>query len=106
MRLQGTITNCGGCGPLGESPMANVSVQLPPCDTAPLLPGWDDDRSASVPTWDRGPARARAVCPIRASRTRETRTFSLDEPTEQGIRVLLVDDHLLFQQPLAFMLMW
>ena len=85
--------------------MTNVSVQLPQCDTAPLLPGWDDDQPAPVPGWDRGPARARANCPTRASRTRETPTFSLDERTEQEIRVVLVDDHLAFRQPLAFMLM-
>jgi DNA-binding NarL/FixJ family response regulator len=85
--------------------MINVSMPLPPCDTAPFFPGSDDDRPASVQEWERGPARARANCPTRASSTRETPASSVNERRGQEIRVVLVDDHLSFRQPLAFMLM-
>jgi DNA-binding NarL/FixJ family response regulator len=85
--------------------MANVSVQFPQRDPTPLLPRWGDDQPAPVPEWDGGPAGARANCPTRASSTRDDYTASRDERTVQEIRVVLVDDHLAFRQPLAFMLM-
>jgi len=81
------------------------AVQVPQLDSVPHFPGWGDDRPAPVPEWDGGPARARANCPTRASSTRDDYTASRDERTGQEIRVLLVDDHLSFRQPLAFMLM-
>jgi DNA-binding NarL/FixJ family response regulator len=85
--------------------MTTVSLQLPQRDTGPLLPGWGDDRSVPVPAWDRSPARAGANCPTRVSSTPEACASLSEERTGQEIRVLLVDDHLCFRQPLAFMLM-
>jgi DNA-binding NarL/FixJ family response regulator len=85
--------------------MADVSVQLPQYDTTPLLPGRSDDRQAPVQEWERGPARVRANCPTRATSTRGTPASSVNERIGQEIRVVLVDDHLAFRQPLAFMLM-
>ena len=85
--------------------MTTVSMQLPRRDTAPLLPGWGDDRSVPVPAWDRGPGRAGANCPTRVSSTPEACASLPEERTGQEIRVLLVDDHLCFRQPLAFMLL-
>ena len=85
--------------------MTNVFAQIPQCDTAPLFPGWSADRPAPVPQRERGPARAQANCPTRASASRDDRASSRNERIGQEIRVVLVDDHLSFRQPLAFMLM-
>ena len=49
--------------------------------------------------------RARAVCPTRASSTRDDHASLRDERQGREIRVVLVDDHLSFRQPLAFMLL-
>ncbi len=76
------------------------AVSVPQIGPLPRSPGWEDDWPAPVPPWERGPSRPRATCPIRADRA-STRS----ERSGQEIRVLLVDDHLAFRQPLAFMLM-
>jgi DNA-binding NarL/FixJ family response regulator len=85
--------------------MTNVSVQLPQRDVAPVLPGSGANQPVPVPDWERGPARARANCPTRASASRDDHASSRTERIGQEIRVVLVDDHLSFRQPLAFMLM-
>jgi DNA-binding NarL/FixJ family response regulator len=76
-------------------------------DAVPILriaadpsPEWDDDRPEPVPHWERVKSRPRAICP-----TREDRASTHHERVGQEIRVVLVDDHLSFRQPLAFMLM-
>ena len=53
--------------------------------------------------WDS--VESRAFCPTRVSRTQDDRDVPPAKRTEQEIRVLLVDDHLAFRQPLAFLLM-
>jgi DNA-binding NarL/FixJ family response regulator len=50
--------------------------------------------------WERVESRPRATCP-----TRKDRASTHHERIGPEIRVLLVDDHLSFRQPLAFMLM-
>ena len=60
--------------------MATIFVQTPYSNAAHLAPHGDGHRSEPVPEPER-------------------------ERTGQEIRVLLVDDHLAFRQPLAFMLM-
>jgi DNA-binding NarL/FixJ family response regulator len=85
--------------------MTTVSVQLPQHDSTPLLPGWGEDRPAPVLDRERVPARACANCPSRTISTRETPASSRNAWTGQEIRVLLVDTHLSFRLPLAFMLM-
>ena len=50
--------------------------------------------------WERVPSPATA-----ARLSPADRKSSLSEPIDQAIRVLLIDDHLSFRQPLAFMLM-
>jgi two-component system nitrate/nitrite response regulator NarL len=85
--------------------LAYDAVQVPQIAPALRSPAWDDDRSAPVAAWERGPARAQANCPTRASASRDDARSSRNERTGQEIRVVLVDDHLSFRQPLAFMLM-
>jgi RNA polymerase sigma factor (sigma-70 family) len=88
---------------LGAPPMAELlvdAVPVPHLDPVPRFPGWEDERPEPVPQWDRVRSRPRAICP-----TREDRASTRNERTGQEIRVLLVDDHLAFRQPLAFMLM-
>ena len=63
-------------------------------------PEWDDDRPEPVPHWESVKSRPRAICP-----TRKDRASTQHEQVGQEIRVVLVDDHLSFRQPLAFMLM-
>ena len=79
--------------------MADVSVQMPQRDT-PLAPGWEEDRPTPVPNWTGVKSRPRATYPIR-----DDRASSRNERIGQEIRVVLVDDHLAFRQPLAFLLM-
>jgi two-component system nitrate/nitrite response regulator NarL len=79
------------------------AVHVPQIDPAPPSPGWDDDRPAPVPQWKS--VRSRAICPTRSSPTPAPPASLRDERQRQEIRVLLVDDHLSFRQPLAFMLM-
>jgi DNA-binding NarL/FixJ family response regulator len=62
--------------------------------------GWEYDRPEPVPHWESVKSRPRATCP-----TRKDRASTHTEQIGQEIRVLLVDDHLAFRQPLAFMLM-
>jgi len=83
------------------------AVPVPHLDPVPRSPGWEDNRREPVPHGDRVRARPRAICPTREDRAspRNNHQTSPDERPEQTIRVLLVDDHLSFRQPLAFMLM-
>jgi RNA polymerase sigma factor (sigma-70 family) len=76
------------------------AVPVPHLNPVPRSPGWEDNRRAPVTQWDRGQSRPRATCPIR-----EDRPLRVDARIGQEIRVVLVDDHLAFRQPLAFMLM-
>ena len=62
--------------------------------------GWEYDRPEPVPDWESVKSRPRATCP-----TRKNRASTHTEQIGQMIRVLLVDDHLAFRQPLAFMLL-
>jgi RNA polymerase sigma factor (sigma-70 family) len=79
------------------------AVPVPQIASAYRSPGWEDDRPAPVPHWER--AKSRAICPTRSSPTQAPPAALRDERIGQEIRVLLVDDHLSFRQPLAFMLM-
>jgi len=76
------------------------AVSVPHIIPVPRSPGWEDDWRDPVPQWERGQSRPRATCPIR-----EDRASTRNARSGQTIRVLLVDDHLAFRQPLAFMLM-
>jgi RNA polymerase sigma factor (sigma-70 family) len=78
-------------------------VPVPQIASAYRSPGWEDDRPAPVPHWER--AKSRAICLTRSSPTQAPPAALRDERIGQEIRVLLVDDHLSFRQPLAFMLM-
>jgi DNA-binding NarL/FixJ family response regulator len=77
-----------------------ISDQVPTIDFAPRSPQREYDRPARVSDWDRVKSGSLATLP-----TRDDREASPDERTGQVIRVLLVDDHLSFRQPLAFMLL-
>ena len=79
------------------------AVPVPQIASAYRSPGWEDDRPAPVPHWER--AKSRAICLTRSSPTQAPPAALRDERIGQEIRVLLVDDHLSFRQPLAFMLM-
>ncbi len=85
--------------------MSVDSVHLPQRDTVPRFPRGDVDRPKPARDRDRAPARARANCPTRVRPTGNNHQASPDERAEQTIQVVLVDDHLAFRQPLAFMLM-
>ena len=76
------------------------AVPVPHLDPIPHFPGWEDNRREPVPHGERVRSRPRATCPIR-----EDRASTRNERKGQEIRVVLVDDHLSFRQPLAFMLM-
>jgi RNA polymerase sigma factor (sigma-70 family) len=88
---------------LGAPPMAELlvdAVPVPHLTPVPRSPGWEDNRREPVPHWENDKSRPRAICPTREDRA-STRTVEI----APQIRVLLVDDHLSFRQPLAFMLM-
>jgi DNA-binding NarL/FixJ family response regulator len=74
------------------------AVQVPQIAVS-RSPGWEYDRPEPVPDWESVRSRPRAICP-----TRKDRASTHTEQIGQMIRVLLVDDHLAFRQPLAFML--
>jgi len=76
------------------------AVPVPHLDPVPRFPGWEDDRREPVPHGEGVRSRPRATCPIR-----EDRASIRNELIGPEIRVVLVDDHLSFRQPLAFMLM-
>jgi DNA-binding NarL/FixJ family response regulator len=75
-------------------------VPVPQIAAADSSPEWDGDRPEPVPQWESVKSRPRATCP-----TRKDRASAHHERVGQEIRVVLVDDHLSFRQPLAFMLM-
>jgi DNA-binding NarL/FixJ family response regulator len=79
--------------------LAYDAVPIPRIAADPS-PEWGDDRPEPVPHWERVKSRPRAICP-----TRKDRASTHHERVGQEIRVVLVDDHLSFRQPLAFMLM-
>jgi ActR/RegA family two-component response regulator len=74
--------------------------QFPTIDLAPRAPQREYARLERVADWESVKSGSLAVLPPRD----EPPPFP-DERTEQMIRVLLVDDHLSFRQPLAFMLL-
>jgi len=80
--------------------LAYDAVPVPQFDAPHPFPGGDDDRPAPAPYWESVKSRPRATCPIR-----EDRASARNERAGQEVRLLLVDDHLSFRQPLAFMLM-
>src|SRR5829696_952977 len=103
MRLRGPLRAATAVPRLGEPPMAELAydaVPVPPLDATSRAPGWDDNRPEPAPYWDRVNSPTLSALP-----TREPPTAPVNERSGQGIRVLLVDDHLSFRQPLAFMLM-
>jgi DNA-binding NarL/FixJ family response regulator len=76
------------------------SVQVPHVDATRRSPGWEYDRPEPVPHWESVKSRAPSALP-----RRETPAALPNERIGPEVRVLLVDDHLSFRQPLAFMLM-
>jgi DNA-binding NarL/FixJ family response regulator len=80
--------------------LAYDAVPVPQIAAAHPAPEWDDNRPEPVPHWKSVKSRPRANCP-----TRKDRASTHHERIGQEIRVVLVDDHLSFRQPLAFMLM-
>jgi DNA-binding NarL/FixJ family response regulator len=80
--------------------LAYDAVPVPQIAPAHPSPEWDDNRPEPVPHWESVKSRPRANCP-----TRIDRASTHHERVGQEIRVVLVDDHLSFRQPLAFMLM-
>src|SRR5215213_5148956 len=98
MRLRGPLRAATAVPRLGEPPMAELAydaVPVPPLDATSRAPGWDDNRPEPAPYWDRVNSPTLSALP----------TAPVNERIGQAIRVLLVDDHLSFRQPLAFMLM-
>jgi DNA-binding NarL/FixJ family response regulator len=80
--------------------LAYDAVPVPQIDAAHPSPGWDDDRPEPVPHWESVKSQALSALP-----TQNTPASPLNERIGHEIRVVLVDDHLSFRQPLAFMLM-
>jgi len=80
--------------------LAYDAIQVPPLASPHPAPGGDHARPAPGPYWESVKSRPRAVCP-----TRKDRASTHHERVGQEIRVVLVDDHLSFRQPLAFMLL-
>jgi RNA polymerase sigma factor (sigma-70 family) len=78
----------------------SVFEQFPTIDFASRAPQREYDRPERVSDWERVKSGSVSALP-----TREAPPPFPDERTAQVVRVLLVDDHLAFRQPLAFMLL-
>jgi CheY-like chemotaxis protein len=90
----------------GAPPMAEVSPQIPNRPSVPLTLERKYDRGEPVPDCDSVKSRSLSVLPTRTDGEASLPVHPAVHPDPaRQIRLVLVDDHLAFRQPLAFMLM-